>query len=397
MDSLERSVAMAAGLAVFAANLAAAHATPDGIQDEDAELTFAQGDTGEHIARLVAGEVDGKGVVIVEYYVGASLRFAVPYTQVLIDGEERSVRELRGLAAGRLGKHGFALAADLGTKRMQCTVHLWADTAVSCRRDPAWVPPGDPACVRAFEGNIGRTQCTGLRNIFAKSAFDHDELLRLCTDAFRVETFRTDCLRYGYNNEPPLFRETLAACVAAYRTQDERKFCTFYSFAPANKAERPSVDAIRTCDRKHDDDRATTDCVFEQHTGAKQIHPRSRTTLPSDVPTEPVTASSVKARERGGRIDVSTGKWRELSLRATGGMVGSEPVLWVDAFAADGKLRWMQPVDRIVLGKRVRALREVTALDRVKLRGDVLTFRAVHRGKSLQCRADATAMFARCR
>ena len=393
MGSLERSFALAAGLAVFAANLAAAHATPDGIH----ELTFAQGDTGEHTARLVAGEIDGRGLVIVEYYTGASLRFAVPYTKLLVDGEERSIRELRGLAAGKLGKHGFALAADLGTQRVQCTVELWADTAVSCRRDPAWVPPGDPACVRAFEGAIGRSQCSGLRRHFATAAIDHDALLRACTGAFRYEWFRTDCLMYGYNSEPALFRETLAACVAAYRTEDERKFCVFYSFAPVNKAERPSVDAIRTCDRKHDDDRATTNCVFERHTGKKQMSPKSRTSRPTDHPTEPVAAKPATARQSGGRIAVSTGTWRDLSLRATGGMVGSEPVLWVDAIAADGKLRWMQPVDRIVLGKRVRALREVTALEGVQLRRDVLTFRVVHGGKSLQCRADATEMFARCR
>lgn len=396
MKFLGRSLAITAGLAGALANLAVARATPDGT--EDAELTFAEATVEGDRVRLVAGEVDGRGVVHVEYYAGTRLRFAVPYTKALIDGQATSVRDLRSIVAGSLGTHGFAITADHGTARISCTVQLFAD-AVDCVRDPAWVPKGDPDCVAAFVGEVGRFQCSGLRTHFATTTrIAHEEVLRRCLAAFRHESNRVDCLRYGYN-EPDVarFREGLAVCVAAYRTEDERKFCTFYEFANANPADRPAFHHIRTCDRRHDDDRATTDCVFELHTGTKQVHPKSRTLLPFQQETVPLARPLSLARVNGARIDVAGGTLRDLALRVTGGMVGDEPILWADAFTREGTLKWAQIVDRIVIGKQIRALRDLASLEHVKVADDVITFRATYGGKRLTCRVITSEMWGRCR
>lgn len=397
MTSLGRSIALAAAFAGAAAGPAAAQATPDGT--EDGELTFAEGMVDGDRVRMIAGDVDGRGLLYLEYYAGPALRFAVPYTLVYIDGEKTTVRALRGLAAtGRLDADGFGFTAHDGAAQLRCTALLHGDASVNCTRDPAWVPPGAPACAATFKSFSERFQCNGLRDAFPNPSIPHDDIVALCAAAFRPEFHRTDCMRYGYNHPATIFRETLATCTAAMRTQDERKFCMFYSLAPVDVKERVTVDMIRTCDRMHADDRAVSLCAFERLTGAKQYVAKPPAVVePTARATEPLVRTSRPARVRGARIDVATGAWHDRSLRATGGMVGSEPVLWVDAFEDSGELDWMQPLDRIVVGKRIIALREVTALDRVALSGDVLTFRVVHAGKPLQCRADATQMYARCR
>ena len=83
--------------------------------------------------------------------------------------------------------------------------------------------------------------------------------------------------------------------------------------------------------------------------------------------------------------------------RAVGGVVDGQVLLWVDETTATGELQEASPLDRIVIGKQVRALREVSALDTVKLTGGVLSFRVVHGGKPLQCRAAPGTSSATCR
>lgn len=397
-----RACVLAAALAGLAAESAVAHATPEAT--EPGELTFAEGVAEGEKVRIVAGEVDGRGLLYAEYYTGPALRFAVPYTRAFVDGEETSIRTLRALEVAPVQTvDGFAFTALQGTARLQCTALMWSDATATCTRDPAWTPPGAPACAATFKSHTQRFQCNGLRAHFASPAIDHDELLRACVGAFRWESHRTDCLRYGYNL-PDVFGDVLEACHAAYRTEQERNFCMYYSLAPARPEDRVRPATVRACDRQADDDVATTACVFRMATGGRPDDPRRPppkrrgTVDPSAAPTAPVQLATVPgARVRGARIDIRTGTRAGLTLRATGGMVGTEPVLWVDGLTGAGELTWMNLIDRIVVGHEVRALREVSALDRVKLAGEMLTFRATHAGRRLSCRASAGATFARCR
>jgi hypothetical protein len=399
MRFLERSIALAAGIAGVAAPLAVADPTPPGRIDiaEAAVLTWAEG-PGEDGARvrMFAGEIDGRGVVYAEYFKGNALWMAVPYHRVFINHDsESSIRNLRDLQMVGPSADGFVFTAAETTIRLKCTALLHADATINCTRSDAFVPKGSASCARYFKSNTERFQCNALQTRFAASAIPHDELMRMCVRSFRSETRRANCLRYGYNAASvSLFKDALATCSSAYRGHDERDSC----MGSVLQGTGPDLDVVRECDREHDDDKAVTDCAWLRHTGVKQESPPSLTSRPTDNPTAPVAnnATPRKPRLSGGRIDVTTGTWRDLSLRATGGMVESEPVLWVDAFRNE-KLEWMQPVDRIVVGKQVRALREVSSLDKVKLTGELLTFRAVLGGKRLACRVDAASMFARCR
>ena len=394
MAQLTRSIV----LVLLAAGVAVADPTEDGTDiAEDAVLTWAEG-PGEDGARvrMFAGEIDGRGVVYAEYYKGKSLWMAVPYSRVFINNDsESSIRTLRNLKMVGPTPDGFAFEADEVTIRLSCTALLWADATISCTRSKAFVPKGSASCARFFKSNTERFQCNGLQEHFKTPQISHDELLRTCVKSFRAESRRSSCLRHGYNaSSVETFRDALETCTSAFRAEQERDYCMSYWSSTG-----PSMENVRTCAREHPgNDKAINDCAWLLHTGVKQESPPSRVTSPTDNPTAPVAnnAAPKKSRLSGGRIDVSIGTWRDLSLRATGGMVESEPVLWVDAFRNE-KLEWMQPVDRIVVGKQVRALREVSSLDKVKLTGELLTFRAVLGGKRLDCRVDAAAMFARCR
>jgi hypothetical protein len=374
--------------------------TPAGNDEiaEAAELTWAEG-PGEDGARvrMFAGEIDGRGVVYAEYYEGNRLVMAVPYNRVFIDNDsESSVRSLRGLEMQGHTPEGFAFVADQGTAQLKCTALLWADATINCTRG-TFAPKGSASCARYFKSNNERSQCNGIQTAFPTPQIPHDTLHALCAAMHRGESRRNECIMLGYNApSAATFRDTHSACTAAYRTSEERSFCMV--FLLGTPAPRPSVDLIRECDREHDDDKATTDCVWLKHTGVEQVHPKSRTSLPTDEPTAPVANNAKPSKKRlsGGRIDVTSGTLRDLSVRVTGGMVGTEPVLWVDGFRG-AKHEWMAPVDRIVVGKQVRALREVSSIDKIKLSGELLTFRAVLGGKKLQCRADAGATFATCR
>lgn len=365
---------------------------------------IAEGTQDGEKVRMIAGNVDGRGLLYAEHYTGPALLYAVPYTRVFVDGQETNVRALHDLVLEpRMTADGFAFTARLGLTPLSCTALLWSDATVNCSRNTGWVPPGSPGCAAAFKGHDTRFQCNGLQQAFATPAIAHDELLSACTASFRWESFRESCIRYGYNH-PAIFEDTRQACTAAYRTEHERDFCMFYAFAPVEPKDRVSAATIRECDRQHDDEKQTTLCAFRVNRGgrADQIEPvaKPRTTesMLAYLPTAPLAlAVAPAARLRGETIDVSAGTRDELTLRATGGMIGTEPVLFVDAFAPAGELKWSQTIDRIKLGKQVRALRELTKLERVKLSGDVLTFHAVHRGKALACRKDTTESIAVCR
>lgn len=407
MSLFGRWIALAAGFAVLSANLAAARADADAGDDdgEDATLAFAEGRLEGERVRLVAGEVDGKGVLYAEYYTGPSLRYAVPYTRVFTDGEETNVRALRGLALQpKQTVDGFAFTAFAGATPLQCTALLWSDATINCSRGTGWEPPGHPSCAKAFVGHDHRQQCNGIRAAYPSPAIPHDELLGACVASFRWESFRNNCIRYGYDRPPAAFREALAACTAAYQTEHERDFCMYYSLEPGPEEERVKPSAVRACTGKFRDERKTTDCIVRLHIGAppanpnEPVPPPKGTGLPTDKPTAPVVIAPAGARTaRGAHIDVTTGTFRDLALRATGGMVGAEPVLWVDAFETTGALKWSNNIDRVAIGTAVRALREATALSAVKLSGDVLTFRATIGGKARQCRSDAGTTYARCR
>jgi hypothetical protein len=386
------AIAITASLAL-ATNIARA----DAGSDEDAELTFAEGTVEGERIRAVAGDVDDKGIVWIEIYAGAKLSYAYPYTRVLIDGETTTVRDLRELRLGKFGPRGFELAATHGAERLACTVLTAADGEIRCTRDPQWKPPGHEACALGFLGEYTRKDCNVYREWFTNPVVAHDELLQLCTSTYREETNRIECMMFGYNaKDADRFRDVLAACTHAYPGEWRRDSCQFFSFAPVNPADAPSPETIRACDQLHDDDERTNTCVWERHTGVKQTRPKPGPLLPSQLLTAEVRASD-PTHASGGRIDVARGAWRELSLRATGGMVGTEPVLWVDAFENHQALKWANVIDRISIGKQIRALREVSSLEAVKLSGDVLTFRVTHDSKKLHCRADAATTYARCR
>lgn len=397
MTSLARRTALAAVLAGATAN-------PAGATTEDGFLMFAEGVQEGEKVRMIAGEVDGRGLLYAEYYTGPALRYAVPYTRVFVDGEPTNVRALRELRlAPRMTTDGFAFTALQGATQLSCTALVWSDATVSCSRNTGWVPPGSRGCSAAFQGHDHRSQCNGLQQYFAAPAIGHDELLRVCTTSFRWESYRENCVRYGYN-QPAIFEDTRQACTAAYRTEHERDFCMFSAFAPVEPKERVTAAMVRECDRLFDDDKQTALCGFRVLTGGRAdkpeppAKPRKAAALPTDGPTAPVAlAVAPVAQVSGATLDVSAGTFHELTLRGTGGMIGTEPVLFVDAFTTAGELKWSQNVDRFQLGKQVRALRELTKLDRVKLTGDVLTFRGVHAGKTITCRADAALSFAVCR
>lgn len=382
------------------ATTAVAAPTRDGTDvTEDAVLTWAEG-PGEEGARvrMFAGEIDGRGVVYAEYYKGDRLTMAVPYTRVFIDNEsESSIRALRNLEMVGPRPDGFAFHADEVTVRLQCTALLHADATISCTRG-GFQPKGSASCARYFKSHDGRSQCNGIQEHFTSPAIPHDELAAVCAASFRSENHRNQCMSHGYNERPALFRDALSTCTQSYKTMDERSFCLTFTVG-TTEPQKIAPEIVRRCARDVVGDKAITDCAFFEKTGVKQEHPRSRTSEPTDNPTAPVAnnAKPKKSRLSGGRIDVAVGSWRDHTLRATGGMVENEPILWVDAYDKAEKHAWMVPVDRIVVGKQIRALREVSSLDKVKLTGDLLTFRAVLGGKRLDCRVDAARMFARCR
>jgi hypothetical protein len=397
MTLLTRSIPIAC--AMLAAGAAIADPTRDDTDiAEDAVLTWAEG-PGEEGARvrMFAGEIDGRGVVYAEYYRGDRLVMAVPYHRVFIDNDsESSIRALRDLKMIGPTPDGFAFEADEVTVRLKCTALLHADATINCTRS-TFRPKGAASCAEFFKSHGERAQCNGIREHYKSPAIPHDDLAAMCAAGFRSENHRSQCMSFGYNQPAPLFREALSACTSAYKPTDERMYCLVFTLGTTEEQKiAPAV--VRQCAREHSDDKAITDCAFFVKTGVKQVHPKSRTSEPTDNPTTPVAnnATPRKRRLAGARIDVAIGTWQGLSLRATGGMVESEPVLWVDAFRNE-KLEWTQPVDRIVVGKQVRALREVSSLDKVKLAGELLTFRVVLGGKRLECRTDAARMFARCR
>ena len=364
-------------------------------------LSVAEGTQEGNKVRVVAGEVDDRGYVLVEHYEGERLRYAVPYTRVHVHEEEISVRTLRAIELSpRQTEHGFAFTAVEGSTPVTCTVLLWADATIACDRGMGWVPPGEAVCADAFKSRDQRFQCNGLRTHFTTPTVPHDEVLETCSRAFRWEFLRSKCQMYGYTTFPG-FRETLAACVAAYKTEHERDFCVFFTRAPAQPADRITVEQIRRCTGRFADDRATTACVFRLHSGgvadgpAKvEVPERKGGALPTDHPTAPVRVT--KAAVEDG-VEVATGRWQDRDLRVTAGFVDGESVMFTDAFSGTGEHSWMQPIDRLVIGKETRALREVTALGKLRVSGDVITFRATIAGKARSCRADAASMFARCR
>ena len=379
----------AAAFAVGAADLAVADATID--IAEPAYLTFVEGpsELGPR-ARWAAGEIDGRGVVFAEYFDGAGLQITVPYTLVHIDNEESNVRQLHDLQAVSANDAGLTFTASDGAHPLTCLAVLWSDASIQCRRDPAHVSKYDPRCVAAFNSNVQQFQCDGNIKLTAAPVIPYERLLGSCAP-FRNEAHRMDCVRYGHAH-PTRWPAGLAACLDAYRTDDERNFCMFYSFAVVGQT--PSPELIRGC--KGADDEATTGCVFYKMTGAKQKKGKPGPLLPSMRTTEPFVRQHGLRRLEGARIDVSTGTFQQKTLRATGGMVGDMPVIFVDAYLRE-KLDWSQAIDRIVLGKRNIALRDLTSVDRVKMNGEILTFRGVYAGKPITCRADAVSLFATCR
>lgn len=365
---------------------------------------IAEGTQNGEKIRMIAGNVDGRGVLYEELYKGAALLYALPYTRVFVDDQETNVRELYDVVLDpAMTADGFTFTARLGLTPVSCTALVWSDASVNCSRNTGWVPPGSAGCAAAFKGHDTRFQCNGLQQAFANPVIAHDDLLSACTSSFRFELFRESCIRYGYNF-PAIFYDTLQACTTAYRTEDGRNYCLFYALAPAEPADRIPASTIRECDRLYDDEKQTSLCGFRVNLGGRAdepepvVEPRITESSLQYLPTAPLALTVTPASHViATKLHVATGTHAELTLRATGGMVDTEPVLFVDAFGPGGDLKWSQIIDRIKLGKDVRALRELTKLDRVKLSKDTLTFRAVHEGKTITCRGDAARSIAICR
>lgn len=398
MRRLGRSLCLAAISAVAAAGTAAAEVEP-------ATLQFADGVFEGEKIRVAAGEVDGRGLVFVEYYRGAALRMTVPYSRVYVDDESTDIRRLTDLALTTTQNvDGFAFSALDGATSLACTILLHSDATITCTRaGSGYVSPIAPACAASFKGWAERNQCDGIRQAFAGKGFDDDALVATCAATFRGEIARNYCIMYAYNH-PAEFDGVRRTCAAAYQTEDERNFCFYFSLAPADPADRMPVAHVQACDALYDDDKLTTACAFTLKVGK----PASETRLSPDryrlkphekdtfevVPAAPITASV-----SGATIEVRTGTYETLSVRVTGGMVGSEPLITMDAYAKGGEHQWMMMLDRIVIGreKQARALRELSLVEKVKASGNVITFKAVRAGKKLSCRANVVDSWATCR
>jgi hypothetical protein len=391
MTSLARTFVLAAALAAPAANLAVAETPHDDDETEEARLTIVEGSFHGDRVRFLAGELDGKGVAYVEHYgPSGGLKLTNGFADVMVDGEETNVRNLEKVVATGTNEHGFTFTAYQGNTRLRCIALMYADLTVTCSRNPAWTPPGAAMCAKHFKGKTTRFQCNGLvEHVPGKP---HEEALNICVAAFRNEMDREDCMRFGIHHPIDLFRDTIAACTAAYKTEDERDYCVFYSFAPANPKDRPSIDLVRKCDRLHDDDRETSYCVFDNHTGVKQM----REKRPGWTFTEPV-AHNTKSRLRGARLEVAMGKYDQVDLRATGGIIDGEAVIYIDALAGGHKLEYTNPIPNLKVGKKLYAVRAATSLDRVKYNGHLLTFRVTLNGKRMECRNESAFTSAICR
>lgn len=372
---------------------------------EPATLQFADGVFDGEKVRVVAGEVDGRGLIYVEHYRGEALHLTVPYGRVYVDDEETSIRRLTDLALTTTQNvDGFAFSALDGATSLACTILLHGDATITCTRvGSGYVSPVAPACASAFKSSVERRQCDGIRQAFAGKGFDDDALVASCAATFRGEIARNYCLMYGYNH-PAEFDAVRRTCLAAYQTEDERNFCFYFSLAPVEVADRMPVAHVQTCDALHDDDKLTTACAFTLKVGKQasetklspdryRMKPHEKDTF-AVVPAAPITASV-----SGATIDVSTGTYEALSVRVTGGMVGTEPLITMDAYATTGEHRWLAVLDRIVIGreKQARALRELSLVEKVKIRGEIITFKAVRAGKPLSCRANVVDSWATCR
>ncbi len=398
MRRLGRSLCLAAITAAAAAGTAAAEVEP-------ATLQFADGVFEGEKIRVVAGDVDGRGLVFVEYYQGAALQLTVPYSRVYVDDEETDIRRLTDLALTTTQNvDGFAFSALDGATSLACTILLHSDATITCTRVGAgYVSPIAPACAASFKSSVERNQCNGIRQAFAGKGFDDDALVASCAATYRGEIPRNYCIMYGYNH-PAEFDEVRRTCTAAYKTEDERDFCFYFSLAPVDRAERMLPAHVRTCDALYDDDKLTTACAFTLKVGKQasetRLSPDRYKLKPHEKATfEVVPAAPITTSVSGATLDVRTGTYDDLSVRVTGGMVGSEPLITMDGYTTKGEHRWLTVVDRIVIGneKQPRALRELSLVEKVKASGNVITFKAVRAGKKLSCRANIVDSWATCR
>lgn len=356
---------------------------------QSSHLSFATGRVDDMGVRMVAGEVNDEGVFYAEYYTAGRLKVTASFDRLFVDEDTASPRELHDIVLSPTQtKDGFAFTATRNGEQLLCTALLWSDHSISCAR-PGFVPPGDPAC-NVFAGHDTRFQCNGLHTYF--NVPPTDQVLNSCRGSFRQELMIEDCIRYGYNM-PALINDTLNACTGAFRTEDERKFCLFAALAPVEPKDRVPVTAIRTCGARGGTEKAITSCMFEIATGVKQTYPKQKPPAWFEPPTDVL----VLATGSGDNLAIARGRRDEVSLRTTGGMIGGEPVMITDAFDAAGALKYSNHLDRVLIGKHSRALREATALDGVTTRGDQLVFRAVFAGVSRQCRTQIGTLYATCK
>jgi hypothetical protein len=391
------------GLAAISAGLTAGIAAAE---VEPAELAFANGVFEGEKIRVVAGDVDGRGLVTVELYKGERLWTAYPYDRVFVDDEQTNIRQLTDITLDPAqSSDGFNFTATQQGTALSCTILLYADSTITCTRvGMSYAPAIAPACATNFKSHQQRFQCNFIREHNQGKGFDDDGIVATCAATFRFEALRNGCMLYAYGM-PAEFETVRSTCLAAYKTQEERNFCFWITLAQANPKDRVDIAHIATCDKLYDDDKWTTACAFTLDSGmaasetklprasADKRKPGEKDTAPV-VPAAPVTSSV-----SGATIDVTTVKLGEVTTRVTGGMVGTEPVILIDRYASATDLTGTEVISRVVIGKEkeARSLRELSLVEKVKVSGEIITFKAVRAGKHLSCRANLTDAWATCR
>ncbi len=341
--------------------------------------------------RAVGGELEGRGYLWIEAYQAHALETIWHVTQVTLGEAEHPIEALHGIVLGEAREEGFAFTAMLGSEPVACTALTWADMSAVCSlaREPAPVPR--TSCEAAFLSAGGRRQCATTYGLMQSRGQNAEGMLQACAGAFRSESQRTKCYLAA---QDPIWVEAFPACIAAYDGADERDLCLFSTINTVGR-DRIDVAIVRQCTGSGDD-LATTRCMWSEHVRRLQ----RAEGMPVN-PGAPIQAQPPPERARplvdalvsptGGPTQITSRRaaMRENIATVYGGMIEGEPVLFFSLMQPT----WPDRVDRegmtwLRVGRTVRAFREVTSVEVVSMRSEVLTFRVTLDGRERLCRVE---------
>lgn len=349
------------------------------------------GTMGSYGLRAVGGDLDGRGYLWIEAYRGGALETTWHVTQISLGETRLTLDALHGVVLGEAREEGFTFSATLGGEPLACTALVWADSSAVCR--PASEPPPSPrtACEASFSSVGGLRQCEVTRENLRTQGRDADGLLQACVGAFRAESHRNDCYLAALD---PVWARAFPACVRAFDETEGRRLCLF---ATINTVGRDRVDAavVESCAGAGDDDDAVR-CMFggaaspPSQTIPESVDPVERAQPLADPTRSPASGPTrLASRTFAAGPDVVT---------VHGGTLDGEPVLFFEVRPPTlPDLLHRSAVDWLRVGGTVRALREVTSLEVLSTKGEVLSFRVTLDGRTRRCRVAAGRHDARCR